>query len=56
MNIEEIRKAAPSGATHYYQDGDTTAFYFKSNYGFRQIRLNIIDFYESSSDLLKPPY
>ncbi|MEG2686808.1 MAG: hypothetical protein RR954_06790 [Christensenellaceae bacterium] len=56
MNIEEIRKNAPSGATHYYQDGNITAFYFKSNYGFRQIHSNIIDFYESSADLIKPLY
>ena len=47
MTIEEIRKGAPSGAIGYVKYSNSILYFIKSNYGWRQIKGNIISFYES---------
>lgn len=57
FTIEEIRKNAPSGATHYFDyDKGFIVYLFKYNYGYRQIKDNIISFYDSGIplDQIKP--
>ena len=56
MKIEEIRKNAPSGATSYADIDGIIVYLFKSNYGYRQIKDNIISFYDSGIplDQIKP--
>lgn len=54
MNIEEIRKAAPKGATHYNSDHGVILYFFRSSQGFRQIKGNIINFYDSGIYEIKP--
>lgn len=46
MNIDEIRKNAPKGATHHTDKYDDIIYFFKSKYGFRQIKDNVISFYD----------
>ena len=56
MNIEEIRKNKPEGATAYAQLESNTVYLFKSNHGYRQIKGNLISFYDSGIplDQIKP--
>lgn len=57
MTIEEIRKNAPKGATHYSDSIEGIILYFfESSYGFRQIKGNIINFYDSGVEYIKPLY
>ena len=56
MTIEEIRKNKPEGATAYAQLESNTVYLFKSNHGYRQIKGNLISFYDSGIplDQIKP--
>lgn len=55
MTLDQIKKNAPSGATHYSDEVDGKIIYlFKSSYGFRQIKDNIINFYETGLEDIKP--
>ena len=56
MNIEEIRKNAPKGARFYANIEVVIIYLFKSNYGFRQIKKNVISFCDSGIPLewIKP--
>lgn len=56
MTIEEIRKNKPKGATAYADIKGIIIYLFKSNYGYRQIKDNIISFYDSGipSNQIKP--
>ena len=56
MTIEEIRKNRPIGATAYAQLESSTIYLFKSNHGYRQIKGNLISFYDSGIplDQIKP--
>ena len=56
MNIEEIRKNAPSGAWFYADIESVIIYLFKSSYGFRQIKGNVISFCDSGIPLewIKP--
>lgn len=55
--IDEIRKNAPSGATAYIEFEGRIYYFFKSNYGWRQIKENLIQFDDSDvNHLLKPLY
>ena len=54
MNIEEIRKNKPLGATHYAEYEGKLFYFFKSSYGFRQIKGNIIQFDDANLDEIKP--
>ena len=51
MTIEEVRKNKPIGATAYAQLESSTIYLFKSNHGYRQIKGNLISFYDSGIDL-----
>ena len=56
MTIEEIRKNKPIGATAYAQLESSTIYLFKSNHGYRQIKGNLISFYDGGIplDQIKP--
>ena len=56
MNIEEIRKNAPDGARFYANIEGVIIYLFKSSYGFRQIKKNVISFCDSGIPLewIKP--
>lgn len=57
MTLDEIRKNKPDGATHYSDEVEGKIIYlFKSSYGFRQIKDNIINFYETGLEDIKPLY
>lgn len=57
MNIEEIRKGAPKGAKGYAEYEDSIFYFIKSNYGWRQIKGNVIQFDDANMDeLIKPLY
>lgn len=57
MNIEEIRKGAPKGAKGYAEYEGSVFYFIKSNYGWRQIKGNIIQFDDANMDeLIKPLY
>lgn len=47
MNIEEVRKNKPEGATHYFIYEGNANYFIKSKYGFRQVKGNIISFLDS---------
>ena len=56
MTIEEIRKNAPDGAKFYANIEGVIIYLFKSSYGFRQIKNNVISFCDSGIPLewIKP--
>ena len=56
MTIEEIRKNKPNGATAYADIMGIIVYLFNSNYGYRQVKGNIISFYDSGIplDQVKP--
>lgn len=55
MTLEEIRASAPNGATAYAEVDDRIYYFFKSNYGYRQIKGNIIQFDDPNiDDYIKP--
>lgn len=55
MTIEEIGKNAPIGAKGYADYEGKIYYFIKSNYGWRQIKGNIIQFDDTGLDLdIKP--
>ena len=55
MTDQEIRENKPDGATHYCEHEGCIFYFFKSNYGFRQIKNNIIQFDDANMDeYIKP--
>lgn len=56
MTIKEIRNNNPDGATAYADIKGIIIYLFRSNYGYRQIKGNIISFYDSGIplDQIKP--
>ena len=55
MTPQQIKANAPEGATHYCKYKGRFFYFFKSNYGFRQIEKNIIQFQDPNADhLIKP--
>ena len=44
---DEIKQKAPIGATHYTDLDGVILYFFKSKYGFRQIKDNLISFFDS---------
>lgn len=54
MTIEEIRKNAPEGATHYAKHEAATFYFFESSYGFRQIKGNLIQFDDANLEQYIP--
>lgn len=55
MNIEEIKKNAPNGAKGYAEYEGKVFYFIKSNYGWRQIKGNIIQFDDAYMDeYIKP--
>ena len=56
MTIEEIRKNAPDGSKFYANIEGVIIYLFKSSYGFRQIKGNVISFCDSGIPLewIKP--
>ena len=55
MNIDEIKQNRPSGATHYAVYQEMVFYFFKSSFGYRQIKGNIIQFDDANMDsLIKP--
>ena len=45
--MQDIKRNAPKGATHYFIYEGIVKYFFKSKYGFRQIKDNLIVFYDS---------
>lgn len=55
MNIDEIKEGKPDGATHYAIYQEMVFYFFKSSFGYRQIKGNIIQFDDANMDnLIKP--
>lgn len=55
MKNEEIGKSIPIGAKGYAEYEGKTYYFIKSNYGWRQIKGNIIQFDDTGLDLdIKP--
>lgn len=55
MSVDEIKQNRPSGATHYAVYQEKAFYFFKSSFGFRQIKGNIIQFDDANMDsLIKP--
>lgn len=55
MTIDKIRKEAPEGARGYAEIGGNIYYFIKSNYGWRQIKGNMIQFDDSHvDDHIKP--
>ena len=44
---DEIKQKAPIGATHYTDLDGVILYFFKSKYGFRQIKDNSISFFDN---------
>lgn len=45
--MQDIKQNAPKGATHYFIYEGIVKYFFKTKYGFRQIKDNLIVFYDS---------
>ena len=45
--MQDIKQNAPSGATHYFIQEGTVKYFFKTKYGFRQTKDNLIVFFDS---------
>ena len=55
MTIDEIRKKAPEGAKGYAEYDGNIFYFIKSNYGWRQIKNNVIRFDDANmDDYIKP--
>ena len=52
--MQDIKQNAPKGATHYAEHEGKIFYFFKSKYGFRQIKGNIIQFDDANLDEIKP--
>lgn len=54
MSNSEIKDNTPIGATHWAEYKGKIFYFFKSSYGFRQIKGNIIQFDDANLDGIKP--
>ena len=55
MTTDEIRKNAPSGAKGYAEYDGKIFYFIKSNYGWRQIKSNVIQFDDANMDTYIKP-
>lgn len=55
MDIEEIRKNKPRGATHYAEYNENILYFMNTKYGFRMLKDNLIQFDDSHVDHLVKP-
>ena len=55
MTLEEIRKNAPEGATHYGYDYDDLIYFYARSWGYHYcVSNNLVDEYEAHLFNIKP--
>lgn len=54
MTLQQIKDKAPEGATHYSEYKGGVFYFFRSSYGFRQIKENLIQFDDANMKEYKP--
>ena len=55
MNIDEIKKNKPQGATHYADYDGKILYFMNTKYGFRMLKGNLIQFDDSHIDHIVKP-